>query len=214
MPKPPSIANARARRTQARRKNARPLTEAVSDQDVLSGEVLPPPASIDGRPVKAPWGRERGESYQYNDATYPDQARVVCRLGGTDAALADLFGVSIATIYNWRAYYAKFNKAMEVGKGEFDEEVKRALSMRAVGYTYDAVRIFLVEKTVVETKDGVSVETTTKEPLIVAYREHVPPDVAAASLWLRNRRPEEWRDTQDRRPGSMTVTITMEEAQL
>jgi hypothetical protein len=35
-----------------------------------------------------------------------------------------------------------------------------------------------------------------KQPVYAPYREHVPPDTAAASLWLRNRRKDEWRDKQ------------------
>jgi hypothetical protein len=36
-----------------------------------------------------------------------------------------------------------------------------------------------------------------KEPVIVHYTEHCPPDVGAAFIWLKNRDPEHWRDTQN-----------------
>ena len=38
------------------------------------------------------------------------------------------------------------------------------------------------------TKDG----KITKVP----YTEHVPPDVTACIYWLKNRRPDRWRDVQ------------------
>ena len=49
---------------------------------------------------------------------------------------------------------------------------------RAVGYSYDAVKINQYE--------GAAV--------ITPYVEHVPPDVGAQKLWLTNRRPDQWRD--------------------
>ena len=49
---------------------------------------------------------------------------------------------------------------------------------RAVGYSYDSEKIF---------SNGERIQ----------YREHVPPDVTAQMFWLKNRRPDEWRDRQD-----------------
>jgi len=56
-----------------------------------------------------------------------------------------------------------------------DDRVVRSLYQRSVGYTYEAVKIFMPA--------GASNRFTR--------REHVPPDTAAASLWLRNRRKDE-----------------------
>jgi hypothetical protein len=36
-----------------------------------------------------------------------------------------------------------------------------------------------------------------KEPVVVHYLEHVPADVGAAFIWLKNRDPEHWRDVQN-----------------
>jgi hypothetical protein len=63
-----------------------------------------------------------------------------------------------------------------------DDRVVRSLYRRSVGYTYEAVKIFM--------------PAGAKQPVYAPYREHVPPDTAAASLWLRNRRKDEWRDKQ------------------
>jgi hypothetical protein len=37
----------------------------------------------------------------------------------------------------------------------------------------------------------------SKQPVVVHYVEHCPPDVAAAFIWLKNRDPERWRDVQN-----------------
>jgi hypothetical protein len=36
----------------------------------------------------------------------------------------------------------------------------------------------------------------SKQPVVVHYIEHCPPDVAAAFIWLKNRDRERWRDVQ------------------
>jgi hypothetical protein len=61
--------------------------------------------------------------------------------------------------------------------------VERSPYERANGYSYEAVKIFM--------------PAGSKQPVVVHYTEHCPPDVGAASIWLKNRDPERWRDTQN-----------------
>jgi hypothetical protein len=37
----------------------------------------------------------------------------------------------------------------------------------------------------------------SKQQVVVHYLEHVPADVGAAFIWLKNRDPERWRDVQN-----------------
>jgi hypothetical protein len=60
--------------------------------------------------------------------------------------------------------------------------VERSLYERANGYSYDAVKIFM--------------PAGSKQPVVVHYTEHCPPDVGAAFIWLKNRDPDRWRDSQ------------------
>jgi hypothetical protein len=108
-------------------------------------------------------------------------AQKLAHLGATDRDLADAFGVSIRTISIWQAKHPEFMQALKVGKSEADDRVERSLYQRAVGYSYDAVKIFM--------------PTGAKKPVIVPYLEHVPPDVTAGIFWSKNRRPDRWRDT-------------------
>ena len=116
------------------------------------------------------------------DPAYCEQARKLCLLGATDIELADFFEVNVATIYRWRNTHEEFCEAVTCGKGACDERVQRSLYNRAVGYTYDAVKIFM--------------PGGAEEPVYAPYREHVPPDTGAALNWLKNRRGDEWRDRQ------------------
>jgi hypothetical protein len=59
--------------------------------------------------------------------------------------------------------------------------VERSLYERANGYNYDAVKVFM--------------PAGAKQPVIVHYTEHCPPDVGAAFIWLKNRDPQHWRES-------------------
>ena len=113
---------------------------------------------------------------------FAKMARHLCKLGATDADLAEAFGVSVVTIDNWKIKYPEFLGSLKASKEEADNRVERSLYARATGYSYDAVKIFC-------SKDG----KITKVP----YTEHVPPDVTACLFWLKNRQPEFWRDAQN-----------------
>jgi hypothetical protein len=78
-------------------------------------------------------------------------------------------------------------------------EVERSLYHRAVGYSYDAVKIFM--------------PGGKGKPVIVPYREHMPPDTVACIFWLKNRRREEWRDKQEvEHSGSLQIKdLSLEE---
>ena len=123
----------------------------------------------------------RPEKYK---AEYAKQAEVACRLGATDSDLAELFSVARRTINYWRIHHKAFAEAAKVGKAPADDRVEASLYHRATGYSYDAVKIF--------NHQGV--------PVIVPYVEHVPPDTTACIFWLKNRRPDEWRNNPEDAP--------------
>lgn len=111
---------------------------------------------------------------------YAEQAKKLCALGATDMELADFFEVDTRTIYRWRNTHEAFCQAVRAGKEKADERVERSFYNRAVGYTYESEKIFHYQ-------GGI-----TRAP----YLEHVPPDPGAAFNWLKNRKPDEWRDKQ------------------
>ena len=122
-------------------------------------------------------------------AEYAKQAEKLCRLGATDADLADFFGVTVRTILNWQTWHEPFFRALKSGKSAADDRVERSLYLRAVGYTHEAVKIFM--------------PAGAKEPVFAEYRKHVPPDTTACIFWLKNRRREEWRDKIDHEHGGV-----------
>jgi len=127
---------------------------------------------------------------------YAEQARKLCELGATDKDLADFFEVAISTVNLWKTKHPEFSESLKVGKAAADDRVENSLYHRAVGYTFDAVKIFQHQGQVIE----------------APYREHVPPDVTAQIFWLKNRRKAEWRDKIDHEltgkdGGALTVQV-------
>ncbi len=114
---------------------------------------------------------------------YAQIAKVMCELGATNAELADAFQVGTGTINYWRAAHVEFSDAVRPAKEKADDCVEYSYFQRAVGYSYDAVKIFM--------------PAGREKPVIVPYREHVPPDPNAGAFWLKNRRPEKWRDKHE-----------------
>ncbi len=68
-----------------------------------------------------------------------------------------------------------------MGKEAPDNRVERSLYNRAVGYSHPDVHVSNFQGQV------------TLTPIT----KHYPPDVAAAFIWLKNRRPDLWRDRQE-----------------
>jgi hypothetical protein len=127
---------------------------------------------------------------------YAVTAAKLCELGATDEDIAEAFNVTLRSIYRWKADYPEFCHALKVGKGKPDDRVERSLYLRAVGYSYDASKIAVYRG----------------RPVIVPYREHVPPDTTAAIFWLKNRRADEWREVARPRDKSVGMPLPKIEA--
>lgn len=125
-------------------------------------------------------GRGRPSKYAPEFAT---QAEKLCNLGATDADLADFFGVATRTIERWKVEHDDFCRALKDAKAIADQRVERSLYQRAVGYQVDSVKIFM--------------PAGADEPVYAEFRENIQPDVTAAIFWLKNRKPEVWKDKKD-----------------
>ena len=144
-----------------------------------SGKPSPEP-----RKRGAPFGNERalGNRGGGRKTVYSPRMAVVarkcCERGMIDIEVADMLGIGLATLYRWKAEHPAFSRVFKLGKAEADDRVERSLYSRAIGYDYIAEKAAM-------TRHG---EKTMR------YRQHIPPDTAAAVWYLKNRRPDRWRD--------------------
>lgn len=132
-------------------------------------------------------------------AEYAEQALKLCRLGATDKELGDFFGVSEQTINAWKTAHPAFLESLKAGKGMADAEVADKLFKRATGYEHPAVKIVA--------------NANTGQEHVVQYTERYPPDTTAAIFWLKNRRPDVWRDKTEQ-DVSVKVNLASELAAL
>lgn len=110
------------------------------------------------------------------------------RDGLTDEQIAHNMGIRRQTLYVWCEKYADISDTLKKGKDVADREVENALYKRAVGYrSKKQVRELRLNR-----ESGKQEMTVVKET-----EEEVAPDVTAAIFWLKNRKPEDWRDKRD-----------------
>ncbi|WP_144519669.1 hypothetical protein [Bacillus thuringiensis] len=119
------------------------------------------------------------------------------RDGLIDEQIAHNMGVTRVTLHNWRKKHPIMDQAVRRGKEVVDREVENALFKRATGYTYEEVT---VERQQNE-DDCESVETKR-------VKRQVPPDSTAIIFWLKNRKPQAWRDRREiDHSGEMKQTV-------
>lgn len=109
------------------------------------------------------------------------------RDGLTDEQIAQNIGIVSSTLYDWKNKYPEISEALKRGKEVVDRQVENALLKRALGYEYYEVTYETIEE-----DDGMTVERVTKR-----VRKYEKPDSTAQIFWLKNRKPEEWRDKQE-----------------
>jgi hypothetical protein len=121
--------------------------------------------------------KKRGRPDTYKPE-FCKQATELCLLGATDADLARFFEVSEMTVNNWKKNYPDFLLALKKGKEIADGAISKSLYRRGIGYTHKEEKIFCYE--------GEIIRADTLK--------HYPPETIACIFWLKNRRPDLWRD--------------------
>ena len=131
-----------------------------------------------------------GRPTKYNSEFHPKLAAALAALGRTDKEIAYELEISEATLYNWKNEHSEFLEALKTNKQTVDNMVENALLKRALGYTHEEDKIFQYEG----------------KAVVVPTTKHYPPDTAAAFIWLKNRRSQEWRDKKDiEHSGELTI---------
>ncbi len=100
------------------------------------------------------------------------------RDGLTDEQIAANIGIRAGTLYDWKNRFSDISEALKKGKEVVDRQVENALLKRALGYTYAEITY----------EDGEETKRVIKE---------VVPDTTAQIFWLKNRKPEVWRDKRE-----------------
>lgn len=115
------------------------------------------------------------------------------RDGLTDEQIAHNIGIHRDTLIQWKKKFADISDALKKGKEVVDREVENALFKKACGYTVELRKPMKVRRVLYNEETGRKLEEY--EEVVEAVEEvHVPADTTAQIFWLKNRKPEAWRD--------------------
>lgn len=116
------------------------------------------------------------------------------RDGLIDSQIAHNMGISYSTLKDWLNRFPALSASLKKGKAPVDLEVENALLKRALGQTIKVKKpIKLKHKGQIPGKGLIEDERIE----FVEEEVYIPPDTTAQIFWLKNRRPDKWRDKVD-----------------
>lgn len=124
--------------------------------------------------------KKTGRPTSFNEAVR-DKILQLAKDGKTEEQIAEIVGVHVNTLRNWKGKHQDFLWALNESKQVADDLVEASLFMRAVGYQHREEKVFCHEGMIIT-------HETAKQ---------YPPDSTAAIFWLKNRQPDRWRDKQE-----------------
>jgi hypothetical protein len=139
---------------------------------------LPPPAPKGNQRAKGNKGGGRKSLFRKHMI---GPAKMLAKLGATNAEMAEAFGVTSNAVRGWRENNPVFSATIKDGKDESDNRVVESLFKRATGYSHPDVHI--------STYEG--------KPIVTKITKHYPPDATSCIFWLKNRRSNEWKDRSE-----------------
>lgn len=128
-----------------------------------------------------------GRTTEYNPEVHLPWAQSLAMEGLIDKEIAERMGVARSTLKLWEKNHPEFSDAIKMGKDSADAKVQQSLYRRATGYIEKEKKI-IVEMDAEGNQKPARIETTEK---------HIVPDVGAICFWLKNRKPDDWRDKKD-----------------
>lgn len=117
------------------------------------------------------------------------------RDGLTDEQIAKNMQISTSTYYDYKNKHDEISEALKKGKEIVDYEVESSLLKKCFGYNAKIKKNMKVKR--IEYNDD-GYKSNEYEEIIEVYDEvHVPADTTAQIFWLKNRKPDKWREKQE-----------------
>lgn len=121
------------------------------------------------------------------------QLEAWARNGLTDEQIAANMGITRSTLNEWKKKYSDISDTLKRGKDIVDIQVENALLKRALGYTY----IETTQERVDDYDPHTGLKTGSNMEVTKTVTKEVQPDTTAQIFWLKNRKPDTWRDKRD-----------------
>lgn len=135
----------------------------------------------------------RGRPSFYDPELHPKQAFMLTgRMGADIPQIAEMFGVSKDTIWQWMKKHSEFSDAIKAGRELFDTvEVEGSLLRSALGYQTEE-RTF-ERKVCGKNDDGTYIYAEVMTKRVV---RQIAPSITAQIFWLQNRMPDRWKNVR------------------
>lgn len=114
------------------------------------------------------------------------------RDGLTDEQIAKNLGIAYSTLREYREKYSALSAALKRGKEVVDREVENALLKKAIGGKEKVLKPMKI-KNVIYSDAGKKLKEN-EEIVMVEEEVLIIPDTTAQIFWLKNRKPDVWRD--------------------
>lgn len=116
----------------------------------------------------------RRSKYESHVKPYFEQIEEWLNNGATEDQIAEALGIGASTLAEYKNKYPEFLALLKKKKPKLIGDLRGALYKRAMGYDYEEV------KTTIRQEKGKQVQVVEKT------KKHMPPDVAALNLSLKN----------------------------
>lgn len=125
------------------------------------------------------------------------------RDGLTDEQIAHNIGVNVKTLYEWKKRFCNISKSLKMGKEVADYIVENALFKSACGYEYDEI----TQEPLYDNNGHELLGTDGKQIVKVTKvtTKQVNPNATSIIYWLKNRRPDKWRDKPEGKSDSQNI---------
>lgn len=110
------------------------------------------------------------------------------RDGLTDDQIAHNMGITSSTFYEWKKKYSEISEALKESKDIADKAVENALYKSALGAICEEI-----------TEERIWNKEKSKFEMVVTKKitKKMPPNSTSIIYWLKNRKPDIWRDRQE-----------------
>ena len=133
------------------------------------------------------------------------------RDGLTDEQIAHNMGINRDTLNEWKKRFPDISATIKKSKEVVDRIVENALYDRACGGIKTLKKPYKVK---MEYFDEHGRKCYREEIIMADEQVYIPGDTTAQIFWLKNRRPDLWRDKPENNKTDSTITVKFAQADM
>lgn len=155
--------------------------------------------------------KKNGRKSQYSEKVKPYLELIEgwTRDGLVMSQIAENLNISKTTLYKYMQEHTELSERLKKGRDVSDAQVENELFRKAVGFTRVEKKPVKVKN--VEYENGKR-KSETEEIVMVEQEVYYPPELGAQVFWLKNRRPDKWRERVEQKieteEGSGVIILT------